>query len=140
MPKIPIDYSKTIIYRFCCKDQNIQHEYIGHTTSWSKRKDLHKRRVKGTYGGTLYQTIRENGGWDNWDMIEVEKYACNDNNEARAREQYWIDNRGLGNLLNDINAVSTRESLMATKKKYYLKTREHHKEYMKQYHQRKKQV
>ena len=30
--------------------------------------------------------IRENGDWNNWSMIEIEKYPCNDDNEARARE------------------------------------------------------
>jgi glycine cleavage system H lipoate-binding protein len=24
-------------------------------------------------------------------MLEIEKYSCNDGNEARARERYWIE-------------------------------------------------
>jgi hypothetical protein len=35
-----------------------------------------------------YITIRENGGWDNWGMIEIEKYPCNDDNVGRARKRY----------------------------------------------------
>jgi len=30
--------------------------------------------------------IRENGGWDMFKMIEVEKYQCNDKREAERRE------------------------------------------------------
>ena len=27
----------------------------------------------------------------NWEMVEIEKYNCNDGNEARARERYWFE-------------------------------------------------
>jgi hypothetical protein len=33
--------------------------------------------------------IRENGGWDDFEMIEIEKFPCNDSNESLARERYW---------------------------------------------------
>jgi hypothetical protein len=26
----------------------------------------------------VYSTIRENGGWNNWSMVEIEKYPCKD--------------------------------------------------------------
>ena len=35
--------------------------------------------------------IRDNGDWNNWSMIEIEKYPCNDKNEARFRERYWYE-------------------------------------------------
>ena len=34
-----------------------------------------------------YKIIRENGGWDNWNMVEIAKYNCNDSTEARIKEQ-----------------------------------------------------
>jgi hypothetical protein len=40
----------------------------------------------------VYKEIRENGGWDNYSMVEVEKYPCKDENEARSRERYWYEN------------------------------------------------
>ena len=43
------------------------------------------------YNFKLYQMIRDNGGWSNWSMIEIEKYPCTDSNEARARERYWYE-------------------------------------------------
>jgi hypothetical protein len=41
--------------------------------------------------------MRENGGFTNYSMIEVEKYPCRDENEATARERHWFEilNSGL---------------------------------------------
>jgi hypothetical protein len=42
MPKIEVDYSRTIIYKICCKDPTIEEIYVGHTTNFTKRKYQHK--------------------------------------------------------------------------------------------------
>ena len=39
----------------------------------------------------IYKIIRENGGWDNWDMKIIENYPCQNINEAKNRERYWIE-------------------------------------------------
>ena len=60
MPKTPIDFSKSIIYK-------IQHKtnktllYIGRTTDFIKRKYTHKTNCS-TRTLLLYTTINENGG------------------------------------------------------------------------------
>ena len=41
MPKIPIDYSKTIIYKIICNDDP-NFLYVGSTTNYVKRKQQHK--------------------------------------------------------------------------------------------------
>ena len=94
MPKIPINYENTIIYKLIHKDDFENNNiYIGSTTDFIRRKTKHKydcNDIKGAgYNSKKYQYIRNNGGWDEWDMIEIEKYPCNDGNEARAREEYW---------------------------------------------------
>jgi hypothetical protein len=95
MPRTPIDYSKTIIYKLVCNDLSITDVYIGSTTSFKDRKRQHKCVCNNTnskkYNEKKYVTIRANGNWDNWSMIEIEKYKCNDYNEARARERYWYE-------------------------------------------------
>lgn len=95
MPKNPIKYSSTIIYKICCKDLNIKDLYVGHTTNFTKRKYGHKYRCNNEndkfYNFNVYRFIRDNGGWDNWEMIEIEKFACQDENEAKAKERYWIE-------------------------------------------------
>ena len=88
MPKKIIDYSKTIIYRIVCNDVSITDNYVGSTTNFKERLRAH-RKCKKQY--RLYQYVEENGGWDNFSMIEIEKFPCIDGNEARARERYWIE-------------------------------------------------
>jgi hypothetical protein len=95
MPKVPIDYSKTQIYKWVCNDSSILCEYVGHTTNWDKRKASHKERCNQIDGKKyhlkLYETMRENGGFDNWKMILIEDYPCTGKREAEKREQYYID-------------------------------------------------
>ena len=95
MPKTPIDYSKTIMYKFVCKDLSVKDVYVGFTTNFVERKRSHKSRcTKETspkHHFKVYQVIRKNGGWDNWSMIQIEKYPCNDVDEATERERYWCE-------------------------------------------------
>ncbi len=86
------DYSNTIIYKIYCKDERIQDVYVGHTTNFVKRKKSHMSScMKSNYPNhncKLYQVIRQNGGWDNWQMMIIAFYECNDLDEARQKEQY----------------------------------------------------
>jgi hypothetical protein len=95
MPKTPINYENTSIYKIVCKDLNITDCYVGHTTDLVKRKNQHKRNSinpnSKSYHIKVYQFIRNNKGWDNFDTILVEKYPCDNVNEAKKRERYWIE-------------------------------------------------
>lgn len=95
MPRLPTDYSRTIMYKIVCNDLSIQDCYVGHTTRFIARKACHKHNCYNEtykeYNKYLYQFIRENGGWCNWSMIQIEEYPCNNANEARARERYWYE-------------------------------------------------
>ena len=88
MPKNNISYQNTIIYKIYCKDKTISDIYVGHTTNFVVRKYQHKQACNNTnIQLKIYKTIRENGGWDNWDMVEIAKYNCKDSTEARIKEQ-----------------------------------------------------
>ena len=91
MPHHSTDYTSTVIYKIVCNDDSVKDVYVGHTTDFTNRKHQHKRTCKDESMNKkkIYTIINANGGWDNWTMIEIEKYACNDANEARAREHYW---------------------------------------------------
>jgi hypothetical protein len=95
MPRIPTDYSKTIIYKLCCKDLEIKDIYIGSTTDFTKRKYAHKYNcnIEGTksYNIKVYQIIRANKGWENWSMIQIEPFPCENKREAECRERYWYE-------------------------------------------------
>jgi hypothetical protein len=89
------DYKKTIIYRIICKDINITDGYIGHTTNFKNRYNSHCMdtiiETRKHYNYRVYQIIRQNGGWNNWEMLEIEKHPCENNEEARKRERYFYD-------------------------------------------------
>ena len=92
MPKNNIDYSNTIIYKIYCNDNDVKDVYIGHTTNFSQRKCCHKNTCNNIqselYNLKIYKFIRDHGGWNNWNMVEIAKYNCKDSTEARIKEQY----------------------------------------------------
>ena len=87
--------SNTSIYKLCCKNLNIIELYVGHTTDMRRRKNSHKSNCNNEktkdYNLNVYQFIRNNGGWDNWDMIEIERFEAIDGNDARKKERYYIE-------------------------------------------------
>ena len=89
MPKNEIDYSNTIIYKLVCKDVTIHDVYVGHTTNFIKRKYHHKACcINLNENLKIYNIIRNNGGWNNWDMVLIATYNCKNAKEARAKEKY----------------------------------------------------
>jgi hypothetical protein len=123
MPRLPIDYSKTVIYKIVCNDLSITECYVGHTTDFTRRKKCHKGRCnneKGKYYNiTVYKTTRDNGGWNNWTMVEIEKYPCKDANEARAKEREWFER---------MNSSLNMQYPQRTDKEYQKQYREDNKE------------
>ena len=70
--------SKTgIIYKLVSRDINVPELYVGSTCSFRARKAQHKKRCNNEndkkYKYNVYQYIRANGGWDLFDMIQIEE-------------------------------------------------------------------
>jgi hypothetical protein len=92
-----IDYTITPIsfYKFVCEEESIVSTYVGHTANFTRRKNQHKtccNNEKGkNYNLKIYQTIRANGGWDNWRMIEIKSQLCENKRHAERIEQELID-------------------------------------------------
>ena len=95
MPRLEIDYSKSVIYKIVCDDLSITDMYIGSTTNFTNRKRHHKEACiyekDKHYRYKVYEFIRNNGGWENWSMIEIEKFSCKDKNELFARERHFYE-------------------------------------------------
>lgn len=93
MPKTPIDFSRCIIYKIVCFDTNITDCYVGHTTDFIRRKSQHKYRCNNPndkeYNKKVYQFIRSHGDWSNFEMLQIETYACSNKREAELREEHW---------------------------------------------------
>lgn len=112
MPKSVIDYSNTIIYKIVCKDPNVTDLYVGHTTSFNTRKYQHKISCSSpvTSHTKIYKVINENGGWDNWEMLEIATYNCKDATEARIKENQHYE---------ELKATLNTVSPYMDKSKYY---------------------
>ena len=95
MPRQQIDYMRTQIYKIVSNDLKLNELYIGSTTDFRKRKKQHKQSCNNAnikhHNCKIYQIIRLNGGWENWSMILIESYPCNNGLEARRRERYWYE-------------------------------------------------
>ena len=96
MTKLPINYSKSVIYKIVCKNPEIEDFYIGSTTNLTQRKYTHKQSVyKENHRSYLFYKslfMRENGGWENFEFIVLEH--CKDitnAQELRLREREWFD-------------------------------------------------
>jgi hypothetical protein len=143
MPRVAMNYQNTIIYKIVCKDISITDCYVGSTTNFTKRKCQHKTSCNNindkAYKVNVYVFIRANYGWENWDMIEVEKFPCNDKNEALKRERYWIET--LKATLNIKKPLRTKkehrkdnpDKIKEYKKRYADNNAEKIREYQKQY-------
>ena len=98
MPKIPIDYSKSVFYKLVSRDLTITEIYVGHTTNFRLRKSQHKNACNSeksrNYNFRVYAFIRENGGFVNWDMIVIQRQSCVDAYEVCAIERGYIETLG----------------------------------------------
>ena len=145
MPKLPIDHSNSIIYKLVKNDDyDNANIYIGSTTDFIRRKNKHKSccncETSKVYNQKKYQYIRDNGGWEEWNMIEVEKFPCNDKREAEAREEYWRCH--FNAQLNTIRAYTTVEQKkqygIGYQKQFYLDNKGKILEQRKNYYNNKK--
>ena len=134
------------IYKFQCKAQNgkplglgcveaswDKFIYIGSTVDKKRRLREHKRVCtcpgERNHNNLVYKLIRENGGFDNWEMIVIEKKRCETFEELRKLEQSWIDK--VGPILNQGKAWVSEEAALKTKhagqKLCYQNRKEHYK-------------
>ena len=69
-------YQNSIIYKICHQnDFNNENIYVGSTTNFTRRKCAHKYSCCNekdiNYNRFFYQYIRNNGNWDEWQMIPI---------------------------------------------------------------------
>jgi len=123
MPISKVDYNtnNTVIYKIQCVDGLCDFVYFGSTTNFATRKSQHKHDCnnenKRTYNYNLYKTIRENKGWENFEMCLVEVYPCENKHQLLIREQFYIDNNR--NNMNSCKAYLSLEASKEYQKDYY---------------------
>jgi vacuolar-type H+-ATPase subunit H len=149
-----------IYYKIICKDENIKEIYIGKTKNFKMRIYKHKSNCynenRKEYNLKVCQYIRENGGWNNFDMIEIEKGEYDEKNSAikereliekfnanlnidiptRTRKEYRENNK---EIINEYQK-EYRENNIEKIKEYFKEYRENNKEKIKEYRENNKEI
>lgn len=124
-----VNYQNGMIYKIAHRYS--PYVYIGSTTNFNRRKSQHKHHCVNEksdhYNQKVYQTIRELGGWNNFEMVLVAKCPCDDKMELHAKEFEYQQ-------LFDVN-MNTRDACSGCDpsdpeyKKKYEKNREYQRKY-----------
>ena len=88
------NYAKNVIYTIQCKDPNITETYASYTTNLISRRRDHKSECNNPndthYNNYLNYFIRENGGWDNWEVVWQYNYPCENTKQAILEKTKFI--------------------------------------------------
>jgi hypothetical protein len=131
-----------IIYEIRPVNKELIFSYIGSTMNLRNRKYQHKTSCNNInskgYNFKLYQFIRDNGGFEMFEMIPLEEYECDSKTQSRIREQLWIDK--IENKLNMVKAYSSKEEKIEYKKEYNSINKEKYTEYFREYNIKNKEI
>lgn len=137
MPKTPIDYSKSVIYKIEHIDKP-ELVYVGSTTDFTKRKYNHKNNCNNNNKNqNLYKMIREHGNWEAFKIMIIKEYACNNKIELIIEEEKY--RKELQANLNDKKAFRSSEEKKEQLKEYRNNNKEKIKEQSKEYYNNNKE-
>jgi hypothetical protein len=121
------------IYRLACKDPKITECYIGQTKNFKERLWHHTGDCNNPksfkYNFKVYKFIRENGGWENWQMKALEVITCKTEKDARKKELEFC---------NKYNATLNTHCPMRDRKQWLIDNKDRVKEQRKSYYQKNK--
>ena len=89
------DYNNCCTYKLCCKDPEIEDFYIDSIINTTKRRHDHKKcgtnPKDNEYCSYTYQFIRDNGGWNNFNITSIHDFSCNSKLEQHKIERAYIE-------------------------------------------------
>lgn len=121
---------KPVIYVIIHTTKNIS--YIGSTTNYEQRMSNHKTNYNKCRDCLIYNIMRNEGGWENFDKFIIEE--CDDNitkTDLKHLEQEYI--KLLNPLMNTKKAYLSIEDLKLYRRTYYKDYNELNYERMKEY-------
>lgn len=122
-----------------CDDKKV---YVGSTNNLKKRINEHKSSCNNEkcndYNLKIYQYIRENGGFNQYEFIILECYAYNFKHDLLCKEDYYI--KMYPNNLNSQRAYLTDEEHKNRHKKYYDENKDIVLEKNKKYYEKNKEI
>lgn len=83
---------KYTIYKWQCKDPMITDIYVGQSKKPGARRKSHINTCLNNSdpNNLLYKAMRNTGGVENWEFIELETLICTPR-DADRREMFWIE-------------------------------------------------
>ena len=139
MPRKEINYDKTHFYKLVSKNLDIKDCYVGHTTDFIKRKSDHKLRCNNPthkcHNIPVYKFIRNNGGWEHFEMILIDTLKCQDAMEARKKEREFKEelNATLNGNVPSRTYAEYIETNKDKRKEYAIEYRKNNKDKIKKY-------
>jgi len=119
MGKRNTDYSKGLIYKIKCRDENVKEVYYGSTCNFPERYDEHMKYCNNPnnklYNKKRYKFIREHGGWNMWTMKKIKDFPCKNRDELEIEEDKYIV---IG--FNSEGGCLNKNRARRSKKQYYL--------------------
>ena len=140
MEDVDIRYENGVIYMIKHKTDDTKEFYIGssynlkmrcwqHKSNCNNKTNCNNQNIK-TYNLKVYKYIRDNGGWDAWDILFMYDYPCKNKYELDLEEQHAI--KEYKSTLNTQVPCRTKkewykdnkEKLLQKKKEYHINNRE----------------
>ena len=109
-----------IFYKIVCDDLP-EFIYVGSTSDYDVRKRNHKNNINNeNYNFKIYNTIRENGGWENWKMIQIHQEENINKTQAKAiEEEYRLNLNANLNERRAFRSLEVKKELAAICNKNY---------------------
>tara|TARA_R110000782_G_scaffold64204_1_gene131035 strand:+ start:28 stop:663 length:636 start_codon:yes stop_codon:yes gene_type:complete len=135
MPKKVInDYT---FYKIVCLDNSVELCYVGSTANFNKRRNTHKSSCNNEnckeYNFKIYKTIRENGGWSNFKMVEIGKKEQIKVREAETIEEHY--RQEIKANMNGRRCFTTEQQKQEYQKNYREKNKNYQQNYHKEYNE-----
>ena len=122
------------VYKLVCKDINAKEIYVGSTVNMNQRRRQHKNACNSEknkhYNYPVYQYIRANSGWENWESVIVETVEYNEKHELKLRERFHLEE--LKATLNKLCPHRTPTEIVEYDKAHRERYYNEHKEYLKE--------
>jgi len=137
------------IYKLAHNDPEIKEIYIGSTSNLKRRKCEHKHSCNTEtdkhYNLNVYQFIRSNGGFVNWNIYQIEEVKYNTKYQLHARERHYIEqlnpslNKNIPTRTRQEHYEENKQEIVQYKKQYYEENKQEIVQYKKQYYEENKQ-
>ena len=138
------------IYKIAIKDGSLDDCYIGSTSRIRQRRSHHKCCCNNPnnkyYNLYVYCFIRDNGGFDNWNLYELEKVEYNEKIELHKKEREWIErikpalNKNIPTRTMKEYRQVNKDKLKEQNKEYYEANKDKIKEQNKKYYEENKDI